>query len=188
MYKVIVVDPPWHVKKLTHKARPNQVNMDYKTMTLEEIKALPISFLADENSWLFLWTTQRYLYLAPDIVKQWGFNILLTMVWEKTYGRSAGMPLFGFRWNAEFILVGYKNKPPLWPKRKLIPAVFNAPNIKHSQKPDVFYEMIEKLGEPRVDIFARKQREGWDVWGDEVVSSPVVARIMAQRLDKIERV
>ena len=90
------------------------------------------------------------------------------MVWEKTYGRSAGMPLFGWRWNGEFILVGYKTKPTLWPKRKLIPAVFSAENIKHSQKPDRFYSLVEPLGEARIDLFARKERDGWDVWGDEV--------------------
>jgi N6-adenosine-specific RNA methylase IME4 len=89
-------------------------------------------------------------------------------VWEKTYGRSAGMPLYGFRWNAEFILIGYKNKPQLFPKRKLIPLVFQAENIKHSKKPDKFYKMVEVLGDKRIDLFARNEREGWDVWGNEV--------------------
>ncbi len=90
------------------------------------------------------------------------------MVWEKTYGRSAGMALAGFRWNAEFILVGYKGKLDMYPKRKLIPAVFRAENIRHSQKPDIFYQMIEPLGKNRIDIFARKKRDSWDVWGDQV--------------------
>ena len=167
-YQIVVVDPPWPVKKLTHKARPNQTTMDYSVMSIEQIKALPIQALADESCWCFLWTTQKYLFDAKPILEQWGFHHLITMVWEKTYGRSAGMPLFGFRYNAEFILVGYKTKPKLWPKRKLIPAVFAAENIKHSQKPDRFYEMVEPLGEARIDVFARKQREGWGVWGDEV--------------------
>jgi len=155
-YQIIVVDPPWQVKKIQNKQRPNQVEMDYPMMSIDEIKNLPIQNIADENSWCFLWTTQKYLWDSKAILEGWGFNHKLTMVWEKTYG----MPLYGFRWNAEFILVGYKNKPDLWPKRKLIPAVFQAENIKHSQKPDKFYKMI--------DIFARKQRPGWDVWGDEV--------------------
>ena len=167
-YQIIVVDPPWPVKKLTHKARPKQTTMDYQTMSVEQIKSLPVSKLADESCWLFLWTTQKFLFDTKSILEQWGFNHLLTMVWEKTYGRSAGMPLFGFRWNGEFVLVGYKQKPTLWPKRSLIPAVFAAENIRHSQKPDRFYEMIGPLGENRIDIFARKEREGWDVWGNEV--------------------
>ena len=169
-YNIIVVDPPWDVKKLTHKARPNQVNMDYKTMSLEEIRGLPVQSIADSNCLCFLWTTQKFLWEAKSIIEEWGFHHLLTMVWEKTYGRSAGMPLYGFRWNAEFILVGYNHKPGLWPMRKLIPAVFQAPNIRHSQKPDLFYNMVEVLGETRIDLFARTQRDGWDVWGDEIVS------------------
>ena len=77
-------------------------------------------------SWCFLWTTQKYLWDSKSILQGWGFNHKLTMVWEKTYGKSAGMPLYGFRWNAEFILVGTRGKKEMFPKRKLIPAVFQA--------------------------------------------------------------
>jgi len=167
-YNIIVVDPPWPIKKLTHKARPKQVNMDYSVMSVGDIRELPIATLADEQCLCFLWTTQKFLFHSKDILEVWGFKHLLTMVWEKTYGKSAGMPLYGFRWNGEFILVGYKTKPPLWPKRKLIPAVFQAENIRHSQKPDKFYHMIECLGARRIDVFARNHRFGWDVWGNEV--------------------
>jgi N6-adenosine-specific RNA methylase IME4 len=172
-YQIIVIDPPWDVKKLTRKSRPNQVNMDYPTMSLEQIKALDIKSIAGDKCWIFLWATQKYLFEAKSVLEHWGGHYLLTMVWEKTFGRSAGMPLFGFRWNGEFVLVGYnKIKPDLWLKGKpLIPAVFSAENIRHSQKPDKFYELIEPLGETRIDIFARKERDGWDVWGDEVEST-----------------
>lgn len=54
--------------------------------------------------------------------------------------------------------------------KKLIPAVFQAENIRHSQKPDKFYELIKGLGEKRLDMFARTKRDGWDVWGNEVDS------------------
>ena len=80
------------------------------------------------------------------------------------------MALYGFRWNAEFILVGTMGKKDMFPKSKLIPAVFQAENIRHSQKPDRFYKLIEPLGENRIDIFARNKRDGWDVWGNEVES------------------
>lgn len=167
-YDVIVVDPPWMVKKLTHRTRPNQVNMDYSTLSIEDIKELPINNISTSNSWLFLWTTQKFLFSALSILEKWEFKHLLTMAWKKTYGISEGMPLFGFRWNCEFILVGYKTKPKLWASKKLIPACFEAPNIKHSKKPDKFYELIYSLGNTHIDIFARASRFGWDVWGDEV--------------------
>ena len=167
-YDIIVVDPPWNIKKLTHKKRPKQVNMDYPVMSLKHIAALDVGSLAKDDWWLFLWTTQKYLFNAKSILEGWGFNYLVMGIWEKTYGKSAGMPLYGFRWNAEFILIGYKNKPVLWPKRPLIPLVFQAPNIRHSQKPDKFYKMIEPLGKERIDLFARQKRDNWDVWGNEV--------------------
>lgn len=167
-YDIIVVDPPWDLKKLKRKKRPKQVNMDYSVMSLEDISALDVGSLAKDDCWLFLWTTQKYLFDAKSILEGWGFNYLVTSVWEKTYGKSAGMPLYGFRWNAEFILIGYRNNPVLWPKRPLIPLVFQAPNIRHSQKPDKFYKMIEPLGDKRIDLFARQKRDNWDVWGNEV--------------------
>lgn len=169
-YDLIVVDPPWPVNKVTRKARPNQVSMDYSTMKVEDIKNLKIESIASDDALCFLWTTQKFLFESKEILENWGFKYLLTMVWEKTYGKSSGMPLFGFRWNGEFILVGYKKKPVLWPKQSLIPAVFQAENIKHSKKPDKFYSMIEHLGDKRIDIFAREKREGWDVWGNEIDS------------------
>jgi N6-adenosine-specific RNA methylase IME4 len=169
-YDVIVVDPPWSIKKITHKTRPKQIEMDYSIMNLDEIKRLPVMSIANDDCWVFLWTIQRYLFDAKDILLDWGFNHLLTMAWEKTYGRSSGMPLYGFRWNAEFILVGYNKKPSLWPKRPLIPAAFSAVNQGHSIKPDKFYELVEPLGKNRIDLFARHKRKGWDVWGNEVES------------------
>ena len=143
--------------------------MDYPLMELDEIKKMPIKNLAKEKCWVFLWTTQKYLFDAKTVLENWGFNFLCMGVWEKTFGKSAGMPLFGFRWNAEFILIGYNKKPDLWIKGKpLIPLCFQAENIRHSQKPDKFYKMIEPLGNDRIDIFARQKRKGWDVWGNEV--------------------
>lgn len=170
-YQIIVIDPPWKVKKIQNKQRPNQVEMDYPMMSVEEIKAMPIPDLAEDNGYCFLWTTQKYLWESKDILESWGFKHLLTMVWEKTYGRSAGMALYGFRWNAEFILVGLKGKKDMFPKSKLIPAVFQAENVRHSEKPQRFYDLIAPLGETRIDMFARKEREGWDVWGNEVQSN-----------------
>ncbi len=167
-YDVIVVDPPWKMKKLTHKKRQNQKGFPYRCLSLEEIKKIPINTISHEKTILFLWTTQKYLFESKNVLEFWGYNHFLTMVWEKTFGKSSGMPLFGFRWNAEFILVGIKTKLEIWPKKKLIPCVFQAPNIGHSCKPDLFYELIYSLGKTHVDIFARKKRDGWDVWGDEV--------------------
>lgn len=167
-YDVIVLDPPWPLKKITTKQRPNQVYMDYSLMSVEDISALPIQTIAGDKGYCFLWTIQKYLFEAKSILEGYGYNHLLTMGWVKEYGRSSGMALYGFRWNLEFILVGTKGKFPALPKQKLIKAGFNAVNEGHSKKPDEFYDMIKHLGDKRIDLFARKPRDGWDVWGDEV--------------------
>jgi N6-adenosine-specific RNA methylase IME4 len=118
------------------------------------------------------------------------------MVWEKTYGVSNGMALYGFRWNGEFILVGYKTKPELWMKEirnefvelkhGLIPVVFSAQNIRHSEKPEKFYRSIEHLGEKRIDIFARKKRKGWDAWGDEICPASNENNVLLNFFEKEE--
>ena len=164
-YDVIVVDPPWTIQKLTHKARPNQIDMDYDVMTLDEIKNLDVMGIAKDSCWVFLWTTQKYLFESKEVLEHWGFKYLVMGVWEKTFGISAGMPLYGFRWNAEFIAIGYNKKPKLWKERKLIPLAFQAENIRHSKKPDRFYELGSPPGRDRIDVFARSRRSGWDVWG-----------------------
>ena len=179
LYRTIVADPPWTLGKLTHKARPNQIKMDYPVMALAELKRLPVARLAADDCWLFLWTIQKYLFEAKDVLTAWGFQHLCVGVWEKTYGRSAGMPLYGFRWNAEFYLVGYRRKPPLWPARKLMPLAFQAPNIRHSQKPEALQDMVEQVSPgPYLELFARRARPGWDSWGNEVASDPAVSAIL----------
>ena len=138
-------------------------------MELHQIKELPIKTIAKDKCWIFLWTTQKYIFESKKVLESWGFNYLMMGVWEKTFGKSAGMPLYGFRWNAEFIAIGYNKKPDLWIKgKRLIPFCFQAENIRHSQKPNKFYKLIEPLGFDRIDLFARQKREGWDCWGDEV--------------------
>ena len=72
-YDVIVVDPPWQIKKITTKQRPNQIEMDYPLMDIEEIKKLPIQKLVKEKGYCFLWTTQKYLWKAKEVIEGWGF-------------------------------------------------------------------------------------------------------------------
>jgi len=168
VYDLIVVDPPWNVHKIVRRVRPNQkVELDYKTMSLDEIKKLPIDEIAATNSVCFLWTTHAYLEPAFDILRSWKFKYQRTLTWDK----RNGMCLFGFHHRTEFVLFGYKGKIEMYPRRKAIPTIFTGKSSRHSAKPDEFYKMIEPLGEFRLDIFARNNREGWDVFGDEVKNS-----------------
>lgn len=171
-YQIIVVDPPWEIKKIRKRVRPNQVEMDYPMMSIAEIKALSIREIAANPSTLFLWTIDKYLFEAKSILEAWGFKYHLTMAWDKTNG----LAMYGFNRQTEFVLVGLKGKHDAYPKRKTIRTSFTAKSERHSAKPDAFYEMLDILEGDRIDIFARKPRTGlfikhhWDVWGNEVES------------------
>jgi len=165
-YQIIYVDPPWPVKKIRRKVRPNQVDMDYPTMSLDEIKLLPIELLADENCSLFLWTIQSFLPHSFDMMESWGFKYQRTITWDK----MNGMCLFGFHYRTEFLLHGYRGKIEMYPKRKAIPTIFSCKSPRHSQKPDEIRDSISVMGEPRIELFARQKTDGWDVWGNEVES------------------
>lgn len=170
-YNIIVVDPPWKLKKIQKKVRPNQVNMDYPMMSLKQIKELPIESIADDKCILFLWTIDKYLYDTKAILEAWGFKYHLTMSWDKTNG----LAMYGFNRQTEFILVGLRGKHDAFPSRKTIPTSFTEKSPRHSAKPNSFYTMLDVLEGNRIDIFARKHRDDlfgkkWDIWGNEVES------------------
>lgn len=164
-YQVIYADPPWNVKKILRKVRPNQLSeLDYPTMELEEICNLPVKNISDDNSVLFLWTTHSYLPKAFDVINSWGFKYQRTITWDK----QNGMCLFGFHHRTEFLLFGYKGHIEMYPRRKAFPTIIQAKSLYHSEKPQIFRELISPFGEMRIELFARQKTEGWDVWGNEV--------------------
>jgi N6-adenosine-specific RNA methylase IME4 len=166
-YQIIYADPPWDVKKIVRKCRPNQQeNLDYPTMKLNSIIAMPIEAIADDNSYLFLWTTHKFLPDAFFVMSGWGFKYQRTITWDK----QNGMCLFGFHHRTEFCLFGYRGKIEMYPRRKAIPTIWVEKSPRHSQKPEGFRKAIEVFGENRIELFARQKTEGWDVWGNEVVS------------------
>ena len=165
-YQIIVVDPPWKIQKIRKRVRPNQINMDYPMMSLDEIKALPVGNIAADSCMLFLWTIDKYLYDTKPILEAWGFKYHLTMAWDKTNG----LAMYGFNRQTEFVLVGFKGKQEAYPKRATIRTSFTAKSRRHSQKPDEFYSMLDLLEGDRIDLFARERRLCWDVWGNEVES------------------
>jgi len=170
-YQIIVVDPPWQIAKIQRQVRPNQIHMDYPMMSLDKIKNLPITTIADDLCICFIWTIDKYLHETRPILEKWGFNYHLTMAWDKTNGFA----MYGFNRRTEFIVVGLMGNHEAYPKRQTIRTSFTAKSPYHSAKPDEFYQMLDVLPyNPRIDLFARKQRKGlfiknaWDVWGNEV--------------------
>ena len=138
--------------------------MDYPTMELDQIKKLPIPSISDDNCVLFLWTIQKYLKDAFDVLKVWGFKYHKTITWDK----GNGMCLFGFHNRTEFLLFAYKGKLEMYPKRKNFPTLVSAKSKYHSSKPHIFRELIKPFGEKKIELFAREKVDGWDSWGNEV--------------------
>lgn len=168
-YQVIYADPPWEMDFVKLKMRPNQVKMPYPMMTLQEICNMGIALrphLAD-NCGLFLWTTHTYLPDAFKVVKAWGFKYHCCLTWNKTNGR----PCWGFKRITEFLLYGYRGKINVNQRGKFIPTLFTEKLGGHSVKPQIVYKILESnTPEPRLELFARTKREGWDSWGNEVES------------------
>jgi N6-adenosine-specific RNA methylase IME4 len=166
MYRCIVIDPPWPIKKIEREERPNQgIELDYPTMTIDEIAALPISDLADEaGCHLYLWVTQKYLPAGLEMVKGWGFKYQCLMTWRK----NVGITPYSWMYDTEHVIFARRGNLPL--NTLGLRLSFDAPVQGHSVKPNIFYEerVIQVSPRPRLDMFARREREGFEVWGNEV--------------------
>lgn len=174
-YRTIVADPPWHYDGFGVGRVPSgQVNdgrktpLPYPTMTVTEIAALPVGDLAEDDAHLYLWTTNRYLPLAFGVLEAWGFRYSMPIVWCKhPIGSFLGAE---FTPGAEFVLFGRRgklrgNRAPnqwfIWPRQG---------QGKHSQKPEAFLDLVETVSPgPYLELFARRNRLGWDTWGNEAL-------------------
>ena len=163
-YSCLVVDPPWPVVKIDRDERPLQgPHLDYPVMTLEEIEELNVGDLSFDNCHLYLWVTQKFLPFGLSLIETWGFRYQCVMTWVK----PSGFTPFSWMYNTEHCLFASKGNLPV--ERKGLKLSFEAPVTRHSAKPDVFYErVLQASPEPRLELFARAEREGFTVWGDEV--------------------
>jgi N6-adenosine-specific RNA methylase IME4 len=161
-YRTIVVDPPWPIEKIEREVAITQQQLDYKTWAIDKIRDLPLP--TDEVCHLYLWTTQRYLPISFSILQGWGFTYIFTMVWHKNGGfQPFNLP----QYNCEFVLFGHKGTLPFLTTKNFF-TCFSAPRREHSRKPDEFYDLVRRVSpEPRIDIFSREKREGFDQYGDE---------------------
>lgn len=177
-YGVVYADPPWQFQNRTGKVAPEHKRlMRYETMTLKEIKALPVSEIAGDKCHLYLWIPNALLPDGLAVMDAWGFEYKGNLVWEKVRkdgfpdGRGVG---FYFRNVTELLLFGIKKKSA--PNRTLAPArsqvnLIRAMKREHSRKPDEIIPIIEACSAgPRIELFARGDREGWDMWGNQATA------------------
>jgi N6-adenosine-specific RNA methylase IME4 len=163
-YRTIVIDPPWPIQKIVRDVRPNQIEIDYPTMTIEEIQSFPISnFASLDGCHIYLWTTHKYLPLAFQTLEKWGVNYECCLTWVK----NVGFTPFSWMYSTEFCLFGRFGSLPLMKLGRR--TDFQAKVKQHSRKPDEFYHIVcEVSPEPRLDIFSREKHEGFSQYGNEV--------------------
>ncbi len=164
-YRTIVVDPPWPMQRIEREVRPRQgLALAYPTMSLDEIAAVAPP-VAPDGAHVYLWTTQRFLPDAFALFARWGVPYECELVWVKPGGPTP----YSWQYNAEFALFGRVGNLPL--SRLGLKVAFEAPRGRHSEKPAAFYELVRQASpEPRLDMYARQGRPGFEAWGDEVAA------------------
>lgn len=165
LYSVIYADPPWRFQPYSRiSGMDRAADNHYPTMTLPEIKALPVP--AAEDCILFLWATAPMLPQALDVITAWGFEYKTHCLWVKNQIGTG----YWFRNMHELLLIATRGEVPAPPPAWRVPSVFNEPVGKHSSKPPGFADLIEHWfpNLPKLELFARTAREGWDCWGNEL--------------------
>lgn len=164
-FSAILADPPWTFKVYSDKGKGRSPERHYGCMTLDAIKAMPVSRSANHDCILFLWTTNPMLPEALNVMKAWDFTYkTVGFCWTKPNFMGLG---YWTRANAEICLLGTRGSP-----KRLDRGVrmhIEARRREHSRKPDEIISGIERLVPgPYLELFAREHRPGWVTWGNEV--------------------
>ena len=164
VFPVIYADPPWEYDFPISDSR--RIENQYPTMSLDVIMSLPVNDIAADDAILFLWATTPFLRKGLLVMQAWGFDYRTSMVWVKP---SIG-PGQWVRQRHEYLLIGVRGDIPT-PKGEDKPdSVIEAPREEHSKKPEIVYDIIERMYPelPKVELFSRRKRENWAAWGNEI--------------------
>jgi N6-adenosine-specific RNA methylase IME4 len=163
IYNVVYCDPPW---QYSNSGLGGSAESHYPTMSTDEICNMELPELA-ENSICFMWVTNPLLEDGLKVLKSWGFEYKTNMVWFKekqTYG-LLGFYVYG---QHEILLIGVRGS--MLPMGEMFSSIIKGANIQHSKKPEITYEIIERMypGCKYIELFARNKRENWSNWGNEI--------------------
>jgi N6-adenosine-specific RNA methylase IME4 len=170
-YRTIVADPPWDVKTgpswgrndKSQPLNPSSHGLTYETMTVDQIKAIRPP--AADGAHLYLWTINAYIEAAYEVARAWGFYPSTLLAWCK---KPKGIGLGGtYALSSEYILFAHRGSLPA--KRRVERNWWVWPRtFPHSRKPDAFLDLVESVSPgPYLEMFARRNRLGWDTWGNE---------------------
>ena len=165
-YKTVVIDPPWpgpgSSRSLKGVGTVGCV-LPYSALSGFQLSALRIDEICTDDADLWLWATSRNMVDAGLLMQSWGFSYAGLFIWRKHAGLGTWM-----RHDSEFLFRGVRKGTPVVLPAPIQTHEWPRPR-RHSEKPGEAYEMIAKQSaEPRIDIFARQRRPGFDAWGNEV--------------------
>ncbi|MGP5080518.1 MT-A70 family methyltransferase [Corynebacterium variabile] len=171
-FQTVLADPPWRFQNRTGKVAPEHGRLKrYATMTLDDIKAIPVDGATADNAHLYLWVPNALLPEGIEVMRAWGFRYVSNVIWAKRRkdggpdGRGVG---FYFRNVTEIILFGVKGSMRTLPPARSQVNMIETRKREHSRKPDEQYPFIERCSPgPYLEMFARYPHPGWTAWGDE---------------------
>lgn len=175
-YEIIYADPPWPFENYSTKGESRNPKRHYHTMAIPQIKALPVGDLAAGNCALFLWVVDSLLDQGMETLKAWGFRYTtVAFTWAKRTPRDTGWHMntgYYTRGNPEMCLLGTMGR--LERQSAAVRQLVVEPVREHSRKPDRIPDDIVRLfGDlPRVELFARTRRPGWDAWRNQTERFP----------------
>lgn len=166
-YEIIYCDPPWHYGATVRRNNGDLIPIEhyYPTMTMDQLKAMPVKDIAEDNSLCFMWVTGAFMGEAIKLLEAWGFKYkTVAFVWDK---QRNNMGYYTMSY-CEFVLVGKRGKIPR-PFVKPIKQLFSEKRREHSRKPQGIRTLIEERWptQSKIELFAREKPLGWDVWGNE---------------------
>lgn len=184
-YRAILADVPWSFLVRSDKGKDRSPERHYETMTLDDIKALPVRDLVHKDgAVLHFWVIDTHVEMALDVLKAWGFTYkTVGFYWAKTNKDGSFFTGMGFwtRANPEHAYEAYFGETEQEVERSFLATVGSpkrtgrdvrrlivAPRREHSRKPDEIHDRIECLTDgPYLELFAREHRPGWSTWGLE---------------------
>jgi N6-adenosine-specific RNA methylase IME4 len=188
-YRVIYADPPWSFDTFSDKGKDRSAENHYSCQSLDDIKKLPVQNISAKDCFLFMWVTFPLLDKGIETMQAWGFTYkTCAFAWVKTNKKGAhienenqlidgeldlsyfftGMGYYA-RANVELCLLGRKGSGPVNRKSGGVRQLVFSPRREHSRKPDEINSRIEQLLDgPYIELFSRTDRQGWDVWGNQV--------------------
>ena len=183
-YSIIYADPPWSFGNRQFQSGGRKpldlVEAQYKTMPIEDIKALPIKNIKNKNSVLFIWTTDAHLENAIQVINAWGFKYkTIGFVWLKKY-KSGSICYNNSPYtmkSTEICLLATSGHVMKMRKSYNVKAFVEDVREKHSKKPDeVRRRIVEMFGDelPKIELFARSRADGWDAFGNEIEGGVVL--------------